>query len=46
MRIARRRNDPSYLANKVAAKYEDQTKANQIWNLLMNEENWYLPVAK
>ena len=46
MRIARRRNNPSYLANRVAAKYEDQAKANQIWNWLMNEENWYLPVAK
>ncbi len=46
MRIARRRNDPSYLANRVAAKYEDQAKANQIWNWLMNEENWYLPIAK
>ncbi len=46
MRIARRRNDPSYLANAVAAKYEDQDKANQIWNLLMNVENWYLPAPK
>lgn len=46
MRIARRRNDPSYLANRVAAKYEDQAKADQIWNLLMDQENWYLPAAK
>ena len=25
---------------------EDQAKADQIWNLLMNQENWYLPAAK
>ncbi len=46
MRIARRRNDPSYLANRVAAKYDDPVKADQVRNWLMNEQNWYLPVSK
>ncbi len=42
MRIARRRNDPSYLADKVAAKFKG-AKAEQIREFLMNEENWYVP---
>jgi tetratricopeptide (TPR) repeat protein len=46
MRIARRRNDPSYLANRVAAKYDDPVQAGQVWNWLMNVENWYLPVPR
>ncbi|UCH14233.1 MAG: RagB/SusD family nutrient uptake outer membrane protein [Bacteroidales bacterium] len=46
MRIARRRNDPSYLADKVAAKYSDPVKAEQVRSWLMNEENWYLPASR
>jgi tetratricopeptide (TPR) repeat protein len=46
MRIARRRNDPSYLANKVAAKYSDPAEAESIRSWLMNEANWYLPAAR
>lgn len=42
MRIAKRRNDPSYLADKVAAKFKG-AKAEQIRNFVMNEENWYIP---
>ncbi len=42
MRIAKRRNDPSYLADRVAAKFSG-TKAEQIRARLMNEENWYVP---
>ena len=45
MRIARRRNDPSYLANRVTAKYDDPVKAEQTRNILMNEANWFLPNA-
>jgi hypothetical protein len=41
IRIAKRRNDPSYLANKVAAKFKGE-KAEQIRQYLMNEENWYI----
>ena len=42
MRVAKRRNDPSYLADKVAAKFSGQ-KAEQIREYLLNEENWYVP---
>jgi hypothetical protein len=42
MRVAIRRDDPSYLANKVAAKFTG-AKAEQIRTLLMDESNWYVP---
>jgi hypothetical protein len=41
MRVAKRRNDPSFLAKKVASKYHDG-KYDQIYALLMNPENWYI----
>ena len=41
MRIARRRGDPAYLADKVSAKF-DQPLREQMREHLMNEENWYL----
>ncbi|MCF8391416.1 MAG: RagB/SusD family nutrient uptake outer membrane protein, partial [Bacteroidales bacterium] len=41
MRIAKRRNDPSYLADKVSAKYTG-AKKDQIRALLMDEKNWYI----
>lgn len=44
VRVATRRNDPSYLAGKVAAKYSDPAKAAEIYNKLLNPANWYLPV--
>lgn len=40
MRISLRRNDPSYLANLVSAKYTDNKDA--IKNKLLNTANWYL----
>ena len=46
VRVASRRNDPSYLANKVAAKFSDPAKAAEIKSLLSNPENWYLPLSK
>lgn len=45
MRIAKRRNDPSFLADMVAAKFSG-TKAEQIREHLMNEENWYVPLPE
>jgi starch-binding outer membrane protein, SusD/RagB family len=41
MRVAKRRNDPSYLADKVAAKFSEPKKS-EIRELLMNESNWYV----
>ncbi len=46
VRIATRRNDPSYLANKVAAKFEDPATANEVYAKLMDPTNWYLPIPK
>lgn len=41
MRVAIRRNDPAYLANKVAEKYSDNKEI--IRTKLMTPANWYLP---
>jgi len=41
MRAAKRRNDPSYLAKKVAAKYPEG-KREQIYNYLLDPQNWYI----
>jgi len=40
MRIAFRRGDPAYLANRVALKYGDNMEA--VRSKLMDENNWYL----
>ena len=45
VRIAERRNDPAYLADRVAAKFQDDpAKYTEIHNKLMNPANWYLPL--
>ncbi len=41
MRIALRRGDESYLANKVAARFND-AKKTEIATFLSNSDNWYL----
>ncbi len=41
IRVAKRRNDPSFLAGKVAQKFPSD-KRDEIYNKLMNEENWYI----
>ena len=43
VRIAERRNEPEYLADKVAAKFEGTPQYNEIRSRLMNPDNWYLP---
>lgn len=43
VRIANRRNDPSYLANKVAAKFAGTSNYDVIRTKLMDPANWYLP---
>jgi starch-binding outer membrane protein, SusD/RagB family len=43
MRVSRRRNDPAFLADKVASKYDDNASAQRVKQRLMNPENWYLP---
>jgi len=41
MRIAMHRNDPSFLAKRVAAKHGSDY--GRIYSLLMDTKNWYLP---
>jgi len=43
MRVAKRRNDPSYLAEKVSQKYPPG-KREEIYAKLLDEQSWYIPV--
>lgn len=43
MRIACRRGDPSFLADKVASKFSG-ARREEIREKLMIEENWYIPL--
>ena len=45
VRIARRRNDPSFLADKIYDKLSKEGNANaaDVRTKLMNPNNWYLP---
>jgi hypothetical protein len=43
MRVAKRRNDPSFLAKKVSAKFPAGQK-QAIYNKLLDEKNWYINV--
>jgi hypothetical protein len=41
MRVAKRRNDPSFLAKKVSGKFPEDRR-DAIYNLLLDEKNWYI----
>jgi len=41
MRVAQRRNDPSYLAKKVSEKFPTERR-EAMYNLLLDEKNWYI----
>lgn len=41
MRVAKRRNDPSFLASRVSEKFP-AAQRQAIYNLLMDESNWYI----
>ncbi len=43
VRVANRRGDPAYLADKVAAKFEGTAHFNTVRNKLLDQNNWYLP---
>ena len=45
MRVANRRGDPSFLAKLVSAKYPEG-KREQIYNLLLDPNNWYINYFK
>ena len=42
VRVAVRRGDPAYLADKVAAKFEGTPEYSTVHSKLMNPDNWYL----
>ena len=45
VRVASRRGQPEYLADKVAEKFKDDpAKYSEIRNKLLNSANWYLPL--
>ena len=41
MRVAKRRNDPSYLAKIVSDKFPADRR-EEMYNYLLNEDNWYI----
>jgi starch-binding outer membrane protein, SusD/RagB family len=41
MRAAERRGDPSFLAERVSAKFPEERRA-EIYNLLLDTKNWYI----
>lgn len=43
IRVAKRRNDPSFLAKKVSAKFPSAQR-QAIYNRLLNEKNWYINI--
>ena len=41
MRVSKRRNDPSYLAKLVSAKFPADRR-EEMYNFLLDENNWYI----
>jgi len=41
MRVAKRRNDPSFLAKRVSQKFPEERR-DEMYNYLLNEDNWYI----
>lgn len=41
MRVAKRRNDPSYLAKIISKKFPTDRR-EEMYNYLLNEDNWYI----
>jgi len=44
VRFARHKDSPSFLADKIAEKFSDPTKKEQVRERLMEESNWFLPL--
>ena len=44
MRLSRHRNDPTFLADKVARRNGSNNFDEALYNFLSKEENWYLPI--
>lgn len=41
MRVAKRRNDPTFLAKRVSEKFPEERR-DEMYNYLLNEDNWYI----
>jgi hypothetical protein len=41
VRVAQRRNDPSFLAKRVSEKFPEERR-KEMYNYLLNEDNWYI----
>jgi hypothetical protein len=44
VRIARHRDDPSFLADKIAEKFNDPLKKEEVRTVLMDTTRWFLPL--
>lgn len=42
VRVAKRRGDRNYIANKVQPKYSDKSLGNNVGSILKDENNWYI----
>lgn len=46
MRVALRRNDPAYMANRIALRTGSEQPDEDLRARLMDQKNWYLPLPK
>jgi starch-binding outer membrane protein, SusD/RagB family len=44
VRTARHKNNPAFLADRIAAKFSDPVKKEEVRSRLMNEDNWFIPL--
>jgi hypothetical protein len=44
VRAARHKNNPAFLADRIASKFSDPVKKEEVRSRLMNEDNWFIPL--
>jgi starch-binding outer membrane protein, SusD/RagB family len=44
VRAARHKQDPAFLADKIASKFTDPVKREEVRSRLMDEQNWFIPL--
>jgi starch-binding outer membrane protein, SusD/RagB family len=44
VRAARHKNNPAFLADKIASKFSDPLKREEVRTRLLDQNNWYLPL--
>ena len=45
IRAARHKKDPAFLADRIASKFSDPVKREEVRNRLMDEQNWFIPLV-